>query len=178
VAQPLCTLLSKILLVLWTFLNVLQFYSAISIYPFVSYLQPTSHASIFILCSFTIKPPVHKKHQRMITRPQKLSLDFACPLSLRHTFMQLCLTLHYFALLCPISHYIILSQIHLGILHIHIISYISFYLIGCWRKGWPVLALFFHFAGLSHCKHINDHQNGLPCSLQAGKTAESNCPTQ
>ena len=40
----------------------------------------------------------------------------------------------------PPSPYIVSSRIHLGILYIHIISYISLFLIGCWRKGQPVLA--------------------------------------
>ena len=35
--------------------------------------------------------------------------------------------------------YIVSSWIHLGILYIHIISYISLFLIGCWREGQPVL---------------------------------------
>ena len=56
---------------------------------------------------------------------------------------------------CPKLPYIVSSQIHLGILHIHYISYVSSFLIGCWRKGWPVLTLIIHFSGSSHCKCIN-----------------------
>ena len=38
-----------------------QFYLAISVYPYVAYLQPTGHNSIFILHSSTIKSHVHRQ---------------------------------------------------------------------------------------------------------------------
>jgi hypothetical protein len=41
--------------------DVSKFYSAISVYPFVSYLRPTGCTSSFILHSSTIKTHVHRK---------------------------------------------------------------------------------------------------------------------
>ena len=41
--------------------HVLQFYSTTLVYFFVSYLWPIGSVSIFILCDFTTKIPVHRE---------------------------------------------------------------------------------------------------------------------
>ena len=62
---------------------------------------------------------------------------FACA---RPNFALLCPTLPCAAVFRPPSPYVVSSWIHLEILYIYIISYIALFLIGCWRKGQPVLA--------------------------------------
>ena len=40
---------------------VLQFYSTLFVYSLVFHLRPIGRTPIFILCYFTIKPPVHRR---------------------------------------------------------------------------------------------------------------------
>jgi hypothetical protein len=92
--------------------NVSQFYSSPSVYPFVSYLWPTSRTSSFILCSSTIKTHVHRI-SKTENPPQTWEIIFGLrpTLSLHHTFVQLRLMSHYFAWLHPTSPYITLHHI-------------------------------------------------------------------
>ena len=115
--------------------------------------RPHSH---FSLHYFTIKPPVHRRieggripylrnctfelHLTLISL-SCLSVTSSIIVSLRAPSPKGALlrmhspNLHPISLCAAVSHppspHVISSQIHLGILYIHIISYISLFLIGC-----------------------------------------------
>ena len=122
-------------------------------YPFVIDLWPADHTSILTLCSLTIKSSVHRRIEEKNLPPSSshfvfrlhliyISLSCLCEsLSKCHT------TSCGFALGCPMVHYIVSSWTHLGILHIHYISYISSYLMA--KKGLTSSHSFLYFAGLS-----------------------------
>jgi hypothetical protein len=118
------------------FHNFIQLFLSI---PLFLNLQPASRTSSFILRSSTIKTHVHRQPKRE-NPPQTSEIVFRlCPtfISLSHLCVTssnvtlLCTTLPYIAQYCPILPNVISSCIHLGILHIHHIPYISLHLIGC-----------------------------------------------
>ena len=139
--------------------HVLQFYPATLIYFFVSLSATNQLCSHFILSYFTIKPPVHRIIRRRIPHLCNFTfrlcltlISLSCLSAALSIIVPLCApspkdapfhvplpklhpTSPCIALSHPTSPYTISSWIHLGILHIHYITYISLFLIGCWRKG-------------------------------------------
>ena len=89
--------------------NISQFYSATFVCPFVSYLWPAGHTSIFILCYFTIQSLYIDRRNQIITTPQNcpdfisgtcLTLYFVCATFYTITLCCLSPTCH---LLCSAS---------------------------------------------------------------------------